>query len=400
MQIEFPEGPPGFHPPTAALSRLLAHKNVLSPINQEPYSEALLLGVGGGLDTGYILYPFKHLPNPILVLGFRNQWNQTRNFIEHLAERLRLKIRFQVSNQEKQAEQQLQETIKSGKTAIVWVDKASLPYRHLADHKIGYITHQVTVYGRDGRLWRLYLDDLSTHPIEIREKTFTAARANLPEHNYLMMIFDQAEGLTPQDLRTACLEGIRDCTTQLTQPMQTLGISNLKTWANNLTDRHDPLGWPRVFKNQKNLFTALCTLYESIKLNGTDGFALRKMYADFLHEAAGILSNASLNAAAGQYLQLSNHWSNLADNALPSNIPVFDRTKSLLNKKYQAYRINDMQAYQNASEQLKPLIDEVEVAFPLDSHQTGQLYEKLSSRIKLIAELEMSAARRLREITR
>jgi len=400
MQIEFPEGPPGFHPPTAELSRLLAHKNVLSPINQEPYSEALLLGVGGGLDTGYILYPFKHLPNPILVLGFRNQWNQTRNFFEHLAERLRLKIRFQAFNQEKQAEQQLQETIKSGKVAVVWVDKASLPYRHLADHKIGYITHQVTVYRRDGRLWRLYLDDLSAQPIEIREKTFTAARANLPEHNYLMMIFDQAEDLTPQDLRTACLEGIRDCATQLTQPMQTLGISNLKTWANNLTDRHDPLGWPRVFKNQKNLFTALCTLYELIKLNGTDGFALRKMYADFLHEAAGILSNASLNAAAGQYLQLSNHWSNLADNALPSNIPVFDRTKSLLNKKYEAYRINDMQAYQNASEQLKPLIDEVEADFPLDSHQTGQLYEKLSSRIKLIAELEMSAAWRLREITR
>jgi hypothetical protein len=58
-----------------------------------------------------------------------------------------------------------------------------------------------------------------------------------------------------------------------------------------------------------------------IKLNGSEGFALRKMYSDFLHEGANVLSNSDLNAAAGQYLQLSNQWSNLAENALPSKIP-------------------------------------------------------------------------------
>ncbi len=77
-------------------------------------------------------------------------------------------------------------------------------------------------------------------------------------------------------------------------------------------------GWPQVFQEQPSLYPVLRTVYEFIKLNSSDGFALRKIYADFLQEAAGILSNYALNAVAGQYLQLANHWSNLADNALPS----------------------------------------------------------------------------------
>ncbi len=38
--------------------------------------------------------------------------------------------------------------------------------------------------------------------------------------------------------------------------------------------------------------------------------------------------------------------------------------------------------------------------FPLDGFKTDQLLKKLSSRIKLIAELEMSAAHRLQEVIR
>ncbi len=399
MKFDFPEGSPGIHPPTAALGKILKFKQVRNPYDDAPYSEALLLGIGGGLDAGYILFKFPHLPNPMIVLGFRYQWNQTRAFLTTLTDRLNLSVRFEKFESEKNAQEALQKTLSKNKLAIVWVDKAELPYHQLPPSLKGYINHVVAVYARDGRLWRLYLDDLSSQPIEIREKTFTTARANLSQNNYLMMVYENDRDLNVQELRGVITQGIRDCAAQLTNPIKTIGISNLETWSNKLTDRHDRMGWPQVFQNQEGLFSVLRTVYESIKLNGTGGFGLRKTYANFLHEAAGILSNPAFNAVAGQYLQLSNHWSILADNALPSKIPDFDRVKSLLNKRYAAYREHDLRTYKKAVHNLNALEAKIIGNFPLNDHETQQLFDKLSNQIKLISELEMSAAYRLRDIT-
>ena len=54
MRLDFPVMLPGIHPPTAALARLLQVSQVENPLTGEPYSEAMLLGVGGGLDFNMI----------------------------------------------------------------------------------------------------------------------------------------------------------------------------------------------------------------------------------------------------------------------------------------------------------------------------------------------------------
>lgn len=400
MKIDFPEGAPGNHPPTAALTKILRFQEVVNPISYKPYTEALLLGVGGGLDAGYILFQFPHLPNPMLVLGFRNQWNYTQGFLQNLSERLNLRVRFEEFEDRSTAQQALQDVLSQGQLAIVWVDKAFLPHHRLPSELKGYFDHQVTVYGRDGRLWRLFIDDMSNGLIEVREKHFTSARASLSQNNFLMMRIHDVGNINALELRGSIITGIKDCATRLTRPMRTIGISNLVTWSEKLLDRHDRMGWPQVFKNQNGLFLALQTIYESIKLNGTGGFALRKLYSDFLHEAASYLNNAALNAIAGQYLQLSNHWSNLAENALPSKISAFDQVKKLLNKKYRSYRESDFSTYNDVVDDLTDLEIAINAAFPLTQSEVNGLYERLASQIKLIAELEMSAALRLRDVTK
>ncbi len=399
MKFDFPEGPAGIHPPTAALSRILQTHDVINPLTEAPYTESFLLGVGGGLDAGYILFQFKHLPNPMLVLGFRNRWNHTHAFLENLTNRLNFQVAFHEFSEEKTAQTALQETIKAGKTALVWVDKTFLPYHELPESLKGYINHQVAVYARDGRLWRLFLDDLSTKPFEVREKIFSAGRANLPQNNFLMMVFEEAGSISERAMRNAIMEGIQDCASQLNRPVKTLGISTLETWSKKLTDRTDRLGWPQVFNHQKGLYAALRTIYEAIRLEGTEGFALRKTYADFLHDAATILENPALNAVAGQYLQLSNHWANLAENALPSKIPAFDRVKNLLNKKYLAFKSHNLKQYSKTTQDLRALETRIIGDFPLDSYETSQLYDRLARQVKLVAELELSAALRLRDLS-
>ena len=262
MKIEFPQYTAGIHPPTAALTRMLVHQNLLNPQSHLPYTEATILGIGGGLDAGYVLYHFKHLSKPHISLGFRNQWNDARGFLKGLTKRLELSADFLEFNDPKKAELFLQNTLQNGQPAVVWVDKACLSYHHT---KTAPNEHLVTVYARDGRLWRLYLDDLTTQPYVVKEKAFTAARANIPQVNFLMMTLRQPKQISPTIHHKAIVEGIQECSNRLTRPLKTIGISNLETWAEKLVDRHDPHGWLSVFKGQMKLFPVLSAIYEAIK---------------------------------------------------------------------------------------------------------------------------------------
>jgi len=396
MKFEFPDQAPGIHPLTAALTRILRLKGIHNPLTNEPYSEAFLLGMGGGLGAGYILFSLKHLPHPMLLLGFRNQWNNPKAFLGRLTSRLQFNAQFNEFKEKLEAQEALQTSLKMGSPAIVWVDKASLPYHILPENMQGYISHQVAVHARDGRLWRLYLDDCSSRPIEIREKTFTKARAGLIQDNFLMMTFIGAQENSQRQLRKAIIKSIESCSLQLTHPARTIGISSLETWADDLTTPLSQHGWPNIFSDPKILFPVLRTIYETIKLDGTEGFALRRMYSDFLHEAAEYLNNPTLNATAGQYLQLSSHWANLAEIALPSSVPAFDQVKNLLNKIYNAYRESNMKAVKTSHNQLNKQISKLQSEFPLDKFNRKKLFQRLSTQVKLIAELEMNAAVHLR----
>lgn len=45
----------GIHPETSSLANALANHGILNPTNRRPLSEAMILGVGGGLGAVYIL---------------------------------------------------------------------------------------------------------------------------------------------------------------------------------------------------------------------------------------------------------------------------------------------------------------------------------------------------------
>ena len=45
----------GIHPETATMTNVLANQGFVSPHNGRPLSEAMVLGIAGGLGCGYIL---------------------------------------------------------------------------------------------------------------------------------------------------------------------------------------------------------------------------------------------------------------------------------------------------------------------------------------------------------
>jgi len=53
----------------------LAALSVKAPHTGKPFTEEMLLGIGGGLGMGYILWEFKKHDSAILAMAFQNKWN-------------------------------------------------------------------------------------------------------------------------------------------------------------------------------------------------------------------------------------------------------------------------------------------------------------------------------------
>ncbi|MCA9895968.1 MAG: hypothetical protein KC615_23445, partial [Anaerolineae bacterium] len=78
----------GIHPTTATLKNVLASAGVIDPISGESYTEAMQLGIGGGLGAGYILWEFERYESAKVVMGFRNRWNYTVEYMTNALTRI------------------------------------------------------------------------------------------------------------------------------------------------------------------------------------------------------------------------------------------------------------------------------------------------------------------------
>src|SRR5262249_32672272 len=93
--IQAPIQTVGNHPNTAALMHVLAAQNVTAPHTGKPLSEALILGISGGLGAGYILWEFKGHGSPNIVQGFHNRWNYPVQYMTATCDRLGAKATVQ-----------------------------------------------------------------------------------------------------------------------------------------------------------------------------------------------------------------------------------------------------------------------------------------------------------------
>ena len=114
----------GVHADTAAFANVLANLGVVAPHTGEPLTEAMVLGVGGGLGAGYILWEFEshQFRSRVLTLGFRRQWQYPARWARGTAERLGLHAELHETGGAKGAAAALDAQLERGLPAIVWID--------------------------------------------------------------------------------------------------------------------------------------------------------------------------------------------------------------------------------------------------------------------------------------
>ncbi|HEU4900154.1 MAG TPA: BtrH N-terminal domain-containing protein, partial [Actinomycetota bacterium] len=139
----------GVHPDTHAIAGVLANRGLVAPHTGQPLSEAMVLGAGGGLGAGYILWEFKAHDSRSLVLGFRNSWQYPDRWAVKTCRRLGVPAAVHETGSAARADAELRGAVGQGVPAIAWADQQLLGYRHLPAWLEGRGGSPVTVYGID-----------------------------------------------------------------------------------------------------------------------------------------------------------------------------------------------------------------------------------------------------------
>jgi hypothetical protein len=386
---------PDLHPETAALRRVLADRGVTSPFTGEPLDEAMLLGIGGGLGAGYILWEFKAREGAILTLGFLNRWQYPAipGWYGQTLDRLGVAADLHETGGAAGAKATLDRILAEGRSLIAFIDMQSIGTWGMPDALAGYSGYPVAVVGRtDGSY---LVDDRGREPLVVDEATIARARGRIGSFKHRVIDPRPAAGPIPEPrLRAAIEAGLADQIDHLRSPSDSFSLPAWRKWSRLMTDSKAAKGWPRVFADGQGLFGALLSVVEGVDGRaGATGGHLRDRYADFLDAvtAAGI---APLGEAAAAWRHAADLWEDLADAAVPPDLDGALEAVHLDEQLYAAVIEGEpgrARAREAASRLWAIRADHAE-AVSLSPDRTAELFADLGDRIADIYAAEVAAA--------
>lgn len=314
----------GLHPETATLANVLANQGVVSGLTGEPLSEAAVLGIGGGLGAGYILWEFKVLGGPVLTLGFQNQWQYPwiPGWTGKTLERLGIDADVHQTGGAKGAREALDERLDAGAPVIASVDLQSMGTWGQPDALAGSCGYgPLVIAGREADGTYL-VDDRGTSPFRIPPDVMAAGRGRIGSFKHRIVRLRTTSGPIPAErLRAAMRAGLDDQVEHLRSSSDSFSLPAWRKWARLMTDTRNAKSWSRVFADGKGLFGALMALVEGVDGDlGAAGGHLRELYAESLDEAAEALDNPALGDAARAWRGVADQWEELADAAVPPDL--------------------------------------------------------------------------------
>jgi hypothetical protein len=391
----------GQHYETGTVRNALAYQGVKAPHTKKSASEALLMGVSGGLNFGYFTFEYEgYLPH--IALLTRNTFDP----LETLLERLAIPQEVYQTDKAQKGEANLLEVLESGRPALVWADMFSMPYNNLPYDERAWGMIPVLVYGyEDGTV---YIADRSNRPFKVSADDFNKARTRVKQDKFRVMMLDAPDW---SRLPAAVSQSIWQCIRIFTEAppkggRNNFGLAALEHWANMLTNIRNKQSWARFFEPGERMWMGLAgnTIQPGAftyiaRRSGNN--AERGMYADFLDEAADILKKPGLNEAANQFRQSEIAWGQFAEMLLPDNVPAFKEAKELLTRKSALFiekGADGVDEIQQINTQFQKLQKKAAERFPLNDAQVTTFRERLSEQVLKIHDLERDAIECLKSV--
>jgi hypothetical protein len=384
----------GLHPETATLANVLANHGVVSGLTGEPLTEAAILGIGGGLGAGYILWEFTSHGGTILTLGFRNQWQYPSAWTAKTLDRLGIEPDVHETGGAKGAREALDARLDAGVPVIASIDLQTIGTWGQPDALSGHFGLIVVVFGRDADGSYL-VDDRGRNPFRVSPAVMAAARGRIGSFKHRIVGLPTTPGPIPaEQLRAAMRAGLEEQVDHLRSRSDSFSLPAWRKWARLMTDERNAKAWPRVFADGHGLFGSLSALHESVDGQvGPSGGHLRELYAAALDEAAVALDNPALGDAARAWRGVADRWEELADAAVPPDLDGAAEAVQAVETLHEAVMDGEpgRSRVLAAAETAWAIRDRYADAFPLAADRIAAILEDLGDRLGAIHQAEVEA---------
>lgn len=388
----------GRHYETGTLRDALAWEGVRAPHTGEPLSEALLLGIGGGIAFGYFTFQYKGYP-PHLVLLTRNTFDPLTTIFERLA--IPRDVRQTASAGKGAAN--LRDALAEGRAAIVMADSFSLPWTLLPHDERNWAMTPLLVHGLDEE--NAWIAGPSSQSLVIPAETLAAARGRVKKEKFRVTTLGAPDF---SRLESAVEAGLRQCLALFTEgpprgSKNNFGLIALERWAALLTNTRNRQSWARYFAPGRDLMMALAGNHTQpgafgfIELWGFDGME-RAAFADFLDEAAVILERPALREVGATLRRSHAQWRELAQMLLPDDVPALAETRELLRRRFALLDEQGMDALpemRRCHARQSEIFDELGADFPMTEAELRAFREGLAAQLLAIHATEREAMAQL-----
>lgn len=381
---------------TASIRNALDYQGVKAPHTGEPYTEAMLLGISGGVTFGYFTFHYKGY-DPQVNLLTRNTFDPT----ERIFDRMKLPRELRQSASADKGRQNLIDALEEGYAVIASPDGSLLPYNAIPYDDYSWHTMPLVIFGYEPEKGEAYISDRSRVPLAVGTDDLDRARARIKkDRQRLILLGAPDEAQLPDAVRA----GLADCVALMTEKppkgsARNFGLRALQHWAEMLAKKTKG-SWAKEYPTGRPLLAALTSAYTFLgPAFGKTAQAERDVYADFLDEAAQALGDAELNAVADLYRGAGEAWERLRSSLLPTDAPMLGEARELIDRKTARF-------IESGAEQLDEIIacrdrldaikGEAEQDFPLGQGEIANLREAIRERVQQVREAEEAAVAALK----
>ena len=185
----------GIHPETWALRTVLGRLGAKGPDNDEQWTEAALLALGGGVGMGIFSFYYAAEDFSSFYIAGRHLWDDSPAFLREAATRLGLEVDVLETGSARAAEANLRDALEAGRGVIASVDIEALGYWGWPPQTSGGGYHVVTVLGVDEARRVVTVQDLAAEPLDVPADVFARARARIKnQKNRLVTVARPAAG--------------------------------------------------------------------------------------------------------------------------------------------------------------------------------------------------------------
>ena len=300
------------HRHSAIAAQLLRQAGITAPHTGEPFSEAMVCGLAGGIGFMYAVFEYRGVP-PIVTIVAQHH---PEPWVPAALNRLGVAHVEAHSSATPRAMAAIEAALAQDQPVYTSVGRPLLPW-HGGDPALATEPYGVVVAGASGG--DLLIDDGAAAPHALSKAEFANAWAAYRKGRHHRLLLTQPSAARVP-LAEAIGAAIATTAAHLTGPVlgnsfdTNFGFSGMAKFADQLRDGRTKSGWRNRFGEPATFAAAMRRLYSCLELEYTAPGATRPLYAAFLEEAATVPGTRAetLRAAAALFRASGAHWSQVA----------------------------------------------------------------------------------------